>query len=216
MRQPSPLSPQPVPSRKGKAAARGGGRSRTPSAPSRRAAAWDGCPPSSGRATGVLVAALLLAAGGARAEVPEGCFIRDYSAEHLAKNPNQHVATLRLRFYRAEDGTDWVAVTGRFTDRGRARLDDVEDAAFNQGAFCLDRGRSVRCQVECDAGNFDIRALRGDTLEIETRGFTLDLRDADGSMEEGCGGYSDLAELGSAKTIYRLTRAPISACTSKE
>lgn len=141
------------------------------------------------------------------ADPPMGCFTRDYSAGHLAKNPNQHVASIRLLFDRGDGAMypRFLYLDGRFADQGRARLDGVGGAAFSQSAFCVEDGGTFRCQVECDGGGLEIAALKGDTLTVSTDYFTLE-------SGGGCEAVSDLAELGGGKTIYRLTRAPIAAC----
>lgn len=146
----------------------------------------------------------------ALAEAPLGCFARDYSADHLRKNPNQHVAALRLNFRTAPGAQGPVVdLIGRFSDQGRARLDRLANEYFTQTAFCMDEGRRTSCFVECDGGGFTIRSVKGDVLEIETDYFRVE-------GGEGCEGMSDLAELGGGKTIYRLTRAPASACRGVE
>ncbi|VDC28581.1 hypothetical protein [Pseudogemmobacter humi] len=146
----------------------------------------------------------------AMAEAPLGCFARDYSADHLRKNPNQHVAALRLNFHNAPGSPGPVVdVIGRFADQGRARRDGLANEYFTQSAFCMDEGRRTSCYVECDGGGFAIRALKGDVLEIETDYFRVE-------GGGGCEGMSDLAEPGGGKTIYRLTRAPAATCRGVE
>lgn len=144
----------------------------------------------------------------ALAELPSGCFRRDYSADHLARNPNQHVAAIRLNFTKGDGAMypRFVTVKGRFADQGRAKLDRVAGRSFTQSAFCTDTGGKGRCHVECDGGTLDIRALKGDTLEVSTDYFVLE-------GAEGCEALSDLAELGGGATTYRLTRAPASDCS---
>ena len=151
----------------------------------------------------LLTALLLLPALPAAAEMPLGCFARDYSAEHLAKNPNQHIAALRLNFTRQPGAKEIsVDVIGRYGDQGRAKLDRVSGKVFTQLAFC----DSKHCQVECDGGSFTVTSLKGDTLTIRTSYFVLE------GGAGGCEGNSDLAELGGGETTYRLTRAVASAC----
>ena len=153
-----------------------------------------------------------LLASPAFARIPQGCFIRDYPEEHLAKNPNQHVASLRISIGPDPWGNDFIAaiVTGRFSDQGRARAEGFSKRSFRQAAFCGETGGKTTCQVECDGGNFTIRSVKDDVLEIETGTFTLEVKG--GESDEGCGGLSDLLESGSRKTSYRLTRAPAAAC----
>lgn len=167
-------------------------------------------------APAALIALAALIAGPAQARIPLGCFARDYPADHLAKNPRQHVASLRISLGPDPWGNGNIAaiVTGRFTDQGRARAEGFAKRSFRQAAFCGETGGKITCQVECDGGNFTIRSAKGDSLEIETRRFTLEVLGVE--AEEGCGGLSDLLETGSSKTTYRLTRAPASACPGWE
>ncbi|WP_283178466.1 hypothetical protein [Gemmobacter sp. 24YEA27] len=164
--------------------------------------------------TGLTLAALFATSALTQAEarIPQGCFARDYTADHLAKTPRQHIASLRISLGPDPWGNGFISaiVTGRFSDQGRARSEGFSDRSFRQAAFCGETGGKTTCQVECDGGSFTIRSARGDSLEIETSSFTLEVPGA--GAEEGCGGLSDLAETGSAKTTYRLTRAPASAC----
>ncbi|MCL4068642.1 hypothetical protein M3484_18925 [Pseudomonas sp. GX19020] len=164
--------------------------------------------------TGLTLAALTASAAvtPAGARIPQGCFARDYTADHLAKTPKQHIAALRISLGPDPWGNGFISaiVTGRFSDQGRARSEGFSKHSFRQAAFCGESGGKTTCQVECDGGSFTIRSARGDSLEIETSSFTLEVPDV--GDETGCGGLSDLVEAGSAKTIYRLTRAPASAC----
>lgn len=154
---------------------------------------------------GVIAMALALASP-ALAQEPMGCFARDYSAAHLGQNPNQHVAALRLNFYRSPD-TDYllVDVIGRFADQGRARREGLGAEYFTQGAFCNAQEDGILCMVECDGGTFLIRSLKGDQLEISTDYFAL-------QNGAGCEAISDLAETDGQKTTYRLTRADAATC----
>ncbi|WP_112308745.1 hypothetical protein [Pseudogemmobacter bohemicus] len=142
----------------------------------------------------------------ALAREPLGCFARDYSAAHLGKNPNQHVAALRLNFRRSPD-TDYllVDVIGRFADQGRARREGPGGAYFTQGAFCNEQKDGILCMVECDGGTFLIRSFTGDQLEISTDYFAL-------RNGEGCEAISDLAETDGRKTTCRLARADAATC----
>ncbi len=159
----------------------------------------------------MMIAALALSlAPPALAQEPLGCFVRDYSAAHLKKNPNQHVAALRLNFFR-EPGNSYVLVDiiGRFADQGLAKREGYGGEYFSQGAYCEQSGGGLKCMVECDGGAFRVAALKGDTLDISTQYFRLD-------GAEGCDGISDLAESGGGTTTYRLTRAEAPACRGVE
>ncbi len=158
----------------------------------------------------LILASALLAPLPVGAELPLGCFTRDYSAAHLAKNPNQHVASLRLRFHDGEypdalPGTLHVGVAGRFSAQGRAKTDRVENLPFSQGASCGIRDGRLTCSVDCDGGSFVVRSLQADRLEIATEGFSLE-------SPEGCSPLSSLGEENAGITVYVLTRADDAAC----
>ncbi len=87
-----------------------------------------------------LVLSLLLAAPAAAQDLPLGCFARDYSAAHLAQNPGQNVAAMRLNFRPGTDasaGAPTVRVQVRLANQGRARAEGFGGAVLSQTAYCF-------------------------------------------------------------------------------
>ncbi len=161
---------------------------------------------------------MLKAAGPASGEVLPGCYARDYSAAHLARNPGQHVAALRLSFY-LDPGTGQmlVDVLGRFADQGRARDEGIGIDYFSQSAACARFADGlIHCSVDCDGGEFIIGPPGGQQggqpaqrLTISTRHFSLE-------SPEGCEARTNLAETGPGLTTYLLDRASPETCLGVE
>ncbi len=151
--------------------------------------------------------ALALAAPAMAQDLPQGCFARDYSADHLKKNPRQNVASLRLNFLKGTEmsgGAPTLEVIVRLADQGRARAEGMGGAMLTQTAYCFEDGGKWTCGVECDGGIMEIGRIKGDTLDVQTNNFWV------GNTDE-CGGAFDLAE-GNGTTTYRLQKAAASAC----
>lgn len=137
----------------------------------------------------------------APAQVPEnGCYARDYDAGHLARNPAQGVAGLRLWVFDEGPSARAALVSALMADQGQGARDGVGGMTLTQYAVC-DEGEG-RCFVECDGGSFRSRPVAGG-IELVTDFFAMG--------EEGCGGYSDLAE-GAGDTVYRLAAVEASLC----
>ena len=144
-------------------------------------------------------------AASALAETPaQGCYAREYSAQHLAEHPDQGVAALRLWFFdeSAADDSHAALVEARMADQGQGARDGVGGDVLTQYALC-DADRS--CYVECDGGIFETAILPDGDLQLTTRFFALGEGDA-------CGGGSDLAEIRGEETTYRLSAAPSEIC----
>ena len=139
----------------------------------------------------------------AAAEVPApGCYARDYDAAHLAANPAQGVAGLRLWVF-DEGANRGGLIEARMAAQGQGARDGVAGQSLTQVLICnaVDGG----CFVECDGGGFSSTPVDGG-IQITTDHFALG--------EEGCGGYSNLAEVPGQVTTYRLTAAAPEACAS--
>lgn len=136
------------------------------------------------------------------AQVPApGCYARDYGAAHLAANPAQGVASLRLWVFEETPGNPAAVVSARMVDQGQGVAHGVAGQVLTQYAFC-DGGA---CFVECDGGSFTTSPAANGGLILTTSGFTL----GEGGGE-GCGGHSDLSEGG--ETRYRLAAVPAAVC----
>jgi len=141
-----------------------------------------------GAAVAVLFAALL-AASAAAAQVPEGCFARDYSPEHLAANPGQVVAKMRLSVY---DGVADIAVI--LSDRPDLRAAGLAGGAEFAALDCQEFG----CVSICGDGYFRLDGQDASSITIEV----WDLM----TMGQGatCEARINLSERPGAPTRYRL------------
>ncbi len=145
---------------------------------------------------------------GAVSALPEpGCYVRVYGERHLAENPDQVVAAMRLRLgddigNPSYSGAEMEAV---FANQGHAVEDGFGGKVLSQSLFCFEHDGSIGCAVECDGGSFDILRQEDGILEIRTEYLSI-------GRHDGCGGTSTLAEADSGFTTYRLYRAPEGAC----
>lgn len=144
--------------------------------------------------------ALALALMGAGASAQQACFTREYSIEHLAKQPAQTVRAITVAFdgLATGEGTlgEWADVSVWFRGDGRR---------WTMGLWCPPGGAS--CAVECDGGVFSLRWKGSDTILLKTSGFIVGL---------GCDGEENasrvVADDGASSTTYRLNRAALDAC----
>jgi hypothetical protein len=160
------------------------------------------------RVLSTICTSLALAAP-ALAQIPPAgsCFVRAYDAAHLARNPQQGVAAIRLRFHAPPPGSSEAAaiVIVRMADQGQGRADGVGGQTLRQIAWCRDAGKPS-CFVECDGGMIALSALADGGLQLATEHFLV-------GADLGCGEdttYSNLSEGG--RTVYRLVAAPAEAC----
>lgn len=164
------------------------------------------------RSTTCTSLALLVAlAGAAGAQVPEpgACFVRDYDAAHLARNPQQGVAGMTAWVFDQVPGAaDSRAMTlaVRLADQGPAVDAGLGGATLRQILPCaVDGPDAGTCFVECDGGTVTLSARADGGLELATAYLAI-------GEEAACGGgVIDLAE-GGARTLYRLAAAPAAAC----
>ncbi len=110
--------------------------------------------------------ALVLGAGPAWADSPwnrmfpnaESCYARDYSADHLARHPDQRVTALRLAPAERQPADTWPPVRLRVDLRGPG------GGAAEALAYCENIADALYCLLEGDAGAFSL-AVRGDPKE---------------------------------------------------
>ena len=168
--------------------------------------------PTHHAAVAALTAALISApiSGPATAQtVPEGCFARDYSAAHLAANPDQIVDWITLRFYPdpyEDNGMQWADITVRMAHQGRALSEGLAGRVLSETGANF--ASPLVFGVDCDGGSFEVIRHDADSLMIETRS----VRVATG----GCGGEigetASLAETPGMPTRYLLYRADPARC----
>lgn len=147
---------------------------------------------------------LALASPGLAQDAPLGCFVRDYSDEHLKKNPEQVVDRISILFSPFDDNVS-ADVKVLLADQGHAG----RDGYGGQRAFEIAGNyyKPLRFSVDCDGGSFDVVKQDAAGITIETSGFRLAV---DGCIDEGIS--TTLAEEGSTSTRYRLNRAETKAC----
>lgn len=138
----------------------------------------------------------------------EGCYRQDYSEAWLKQNPDQHVAALRLKFSRADDGGGLrVDVSGHFHGRGRRAGLVPEDYAAR--GECQAGAGELTCRSRCDASGFTVASHDDDSIMVSMPHFTF-------ASPPGCAGFSNFTEPKSQPTIFHLERAEASACSGEE
>lgn len=145
-----------------------------------------------------------IASSVAAQDVPGGCYVREYSEEHLARYPEQVVDRISILFG-PYDGTVFADVKVVLADQGHAARDGHGGAYLSETAGNF--SSPLKFGVECDGGSFDVISFDENAITIETSRFRI--------SRDGCGGdgiNSNLAESGSSSTNYTLNRAELGAC----
>lgn len=147
----------------------------------------------------------------AQSAPPEGCYERNYSAAHLAKNPDQIVAQIAVKFgQRAAERIAQMAVLT--ANQGHVQASGNGNRLLDQFLFCFapkDGDKNWTCRVECDGGGMEIKRADANTLLFRTD--TLYVGDAN-----ECGGPVNLAEKINQSVTYKLTRVADDQCAIKE
>jgi len=149
--------------------------------------------------------ALLIGPVSAGPKITNGCFMRDYSAAHLAKNPNQVVDWIRLKVFQDAYDDTVADLDVIFADQGHAAGSEFAGRVTGQVLHCWESNGAVGCSVDCDGGSFIVRRDDGDVLVFETEGLML-------GDTESCGGAITLAEEVGKPVRYRLNRVDDAAC----
>ena len=155
-----------------------------------------------------IFAIIFLATSSAIAQsVPMGCYTKDYSDDHLARNPEQVVDQISILFIH-RGGTITAAVRVLLADQGHAGRDgyggmEVSEFAVSAGDYNVSR----RFNVDCDGGGFDVIESDSESLVIETSRFRLS---GNNCINELSG--SSLVEDGSSSTRYKLERPGEMTC----
>lgn len=143
----------------------------------------------------------------------ERCFRREYSAQHLASQPNQTIRALEIRFETQETEFEPLRaayVTAWFRDR--------EEPFTNQLGCWKPKDTTgypvdlIGCAVDCDGGAFLSWYSENDTILIETSGFIV---------QGGCGSEDDLetrtvTDRGVEKTRFKLYWVDAATCRRAE
>lgn len=155
----------------------------------------------------IALAALALPAAAAAQAVPNGCYSRTYSAEHLAANPEQVVEWITLAFYPEDNlsGQVQTRLRVRLADQGHAARDGVGGMVMMQ--FLSNFVQPDAFHVDGDGGSLRITQLDAAGLIFETGGLFIS---PGGDFFEK--DRSNLSEGPGRLTTYRLDAAPLNAC----
>ena len=100
------------------------------------------------------------------------CFVRHYSAEHLAGHPQQQVTRIGVVLDRSQAESDPVLRLEFGLRPGQRRAVAM--------AYCLPDGLNFDCDVEGDAGNFRIEPGKGGALRLSVGARGIGLEDDQG------------------------------------
>ena len=146
----------------------------------------------------------------AQSAPPEGCYERAYSQDHLAKNPDQIVAQIAVKF--GQKAGDRIAQMSVLTaNQGHVKASGNGGQLLDQFLFCFaprDGAKNWSCSVECDGGSMEITRADAKTLLFRTD--YLMVGDSD-----QCGGPVDLAEKKNVRVTYKLARVADNQCAIK-
>lgn len=138
---------------------------------------------------------------------PEGCFARDYSAAHLAAQPDQVVDCITVNFAPSDhDDTQTIAVIRvLMANQGHAARNGIGGMILGEAA--TNWADPLTFGIDCDGGTLEVTRQDGDMIEFRTQYLRV--------STEGCSGDSvagDLAEHHGEWTTYRLFSADPSFC----
>lgn len=158
-----------------------------------------------------LTAALWAGAAGALPEA--GCYTRVYGERHMARNPDQVVAAMRLRIDDFDSAHEAVVLRLDVVlpDQGRASEAGLAGQVLGQTMSCLP---TQWCYVECDNSLLEVVRQDGAVLEVRTDALWVGRAEKDQftGLEGKCGGVFNLAEAQGTPTTYRLYRTTGEAC----
>lgn len=152
----------------------------------------------------MLTLACLLAGPVDAQTVPDGCFMREYTQDHLDRNPNQVVRRISILFA-PHDQLVSAEIEVLMADQGHAARDGFGDMRMSEWAANFNG--PMKFGIECDGGGFEVIAQDADGLTIETGYVRVAL--------DGCSGdntSTTLAEVEGELTRYRLERREVAAC----
>lgn len=138
-------------------------------------------------------------------DLREGCYLRDYSDAHLAKNPHQIVKWIRMKVHRDSYDDKVVDLDVFLADQGHVAQSGHGGQVLDQTLHCWQSDARTGCGVDCDGGSF--RVLRNDdnSLLVETEYLMV-------GDTESCGGAVDLAEVQGQPVRYLLNRVDPDYC----
>ncbi len=173
---------------------------------------------------GTVLALCFLATGASAGNVPEGCFARAYSDDHMAKVPEQSVVQMLalVEPYPTELTEAQIFLKVLFREGGQGAVNVVPGTWYKQVLFCWDGPRdkaaplagwvtpdALTCYAECDGGMMQIARWDGSKLDLRTSGLFVD--------EDGgeCEGNAFLAPEGQEAVTFRLHPVDLNFCVSQ-
>jgi hypothetical protein len=163
-------------------------------------------------ARAVLIAALLAGPAGAEGRVgalsgglsgalfpsDASCYLRQYSAAHLAAHPDQRVTQIALGPWGPAWGKDRdLVLTVAVYLTGDAER-------YSGAAWCRDAGPYLHCRMEGDAGSFALEAAAGRALRMTLTG--------DGIGFEGPRDFVELSARTGDDRVFLIPPVPADAC----
>lgn len=99
----------------------------------------------------------------------DSCYARQYSQEHLTKNPEQIVSFMRFEHSPKGFDMEFDAETGivvfDLTVRFKGKVDNY--VAFGE---CRPQNGELKCPIQCDGGQFTIKSKDADSILIYNDG----------------------------------------------
>jgi hypothetical protein len=148
-----------------------------------------------------LLSATIIALG-TTSQAQQSCFVRQYTDDHMRKNPNQVVESIAIRFEGPATNKrttgEWGDVTAYFNDT---------PTKFTQTLVCSSYDFSHWCGVECDGGRAEVRWKDPDTILLTTEGFAVS-----GGCDSAETEMRYIKDKTEGFTTFRLNRAAMDSC----
>ncbi len=153
---------------------------------------------------------LFAGAPGKTGQKTYACFVRVYSADHLARHPLQKVSAMKLLVATESGPDDPVAYWFRLGLKYRNRSGNFDSSGYCGDARIVgDDEPRLGCGVDCDGGSIDVR-MAADNKSAMLRVERVRIwRDNDPDEEA-----SHALVAGADDRIFRLDRARLAQCAS--
>lgn len=134
---------------------------------------------------------------GDRAPASGGCFLRDYSRDHLAAHPDQLTRRIGLRISPLSAEPGFTLLDVFVTLRGR-------DEEYHGLAYCTEVGDRLECLMEGDAGGFALSGAKRGAVRLEV--------DAAGLSFEGQSDFVTLDGRGGDDRVFLIPNVDTDLC----
>jgi hypothetical protein len=111
------------------------------------------------------------------------CYARQYTAEHLAKNPKQQVTAIEIDF--EPNNPDGVLNTAKRFELGFGVQKRGGAEWFTNAGYCTMRAGGFDCALEGDGGLFRLRPASGERLRLELTRDTIAIEGENSFFEFG-------------------------------